>query len=82
MLLTSEDAKKSNPMQIIRYLIKAGKEEGIIIDKYSDSYMETAMFSRIIGFVVYVDNVFGNKDCDNDVIKQSLYEGLCRELGV
>ena len=82
VLLTSEDARKSNPMQIIRYLIHAGKEEGIIADKYADSYMETAMFSRIIGFVVYVDNVFGNKDCDNDVIKQSLYDGLCRELGM
>lgn len=81
VLLTSEDARKANPMQIIRYLINAGKEEGIITDQYSDSYMETAMFSRIIGFVVYVDNVFGNKDCDNDVIKQSLYDGLCRELG-
>lgn len=81
VLLTSEDARKANPMQIIRYLINAGKEEGIITDQYSDSYMETAMFSRIIGFVVYVDNVFGNKDCDNDVIKQNLYDGLCRELG-
>ena len=81
VLLTSEDARKANPMQIIRYLINAGKEEGIITDQYSDSYMEMAMFSRIIGFVVYVDNVFGNKDCDNDVIKQSLYDGLCRELG-
>lgn len=81
VLLTSEDARRSNPMQIIRYLIREGKKDGLITDKYSDSYMETAMFSRIIGFVVYVDNVFGNKDCDNDVMKQSLYDGLCRELG-
>ncbi len=81
VLLTSEDAAKSNPMQIIRYLLIKGKEEGIIGTQYPDSYMETAMFSKIIAFVVYVDNVFGNKDCDNDAMKEYLYNGLCRELG-
>lgn len=80
-LLMSEEASKSNPMRIIRYLLKEGQKEGIIGKNYAQSYMETVMFSRIIGFVVYVDNVFGNKDCDNDIMKENLYKGLCRELG-
>lgn len=75
-----EEAKNANPMRIIRYLLEEGKKEGIIGERYSMSYMETIMFSKIIAFVVYVDNVFGNKDCDNDVMKQNLYDGLCREL--
>ncbi len=81
VLLADKEAKDSNPMRIIRYLLEQGSKEGIIGTQYSQSYMETAMFSRIIGFVVYVDNVFGNKDCDNESIKHDLYDGLCRELG-
>ena len=76
-----EEAKNANPMRIIRYLLEEGKKEGIIGERYSMSYMETIMFSKIIAFVVYIDNVFGNKDCDNEVIKQSMYDGICRELG-
>lgn len=81
LLLTSDEAGKANPMRIIRYLLDEGRKEGIIGEGYSQSYMETVMFSKIIGFVVYVDNVFGNKDCSNDVMKQNIYNGLCRELG-
>lgn len=81
LLLTSDEAEKANPMRIIRYLLDEGRKEGIIGEGYSQSYMETVMFSKIIGFVVYVDNVFGNKDCSNDVMKQNIYGGLCRELG-
>ena len=81
-LLVSEEAGKSNPMRIIRYLLEEGRKEGIIGTQYSQSYMETAMFSKIIGFVVYVDNVFGNKDCSNEIMKENIYNGLCRELGV
>lgn len=81
LLLTSDEAGKANPMRIIRYLLDEGRKEGIIGEGYSQSYMETVMFSKIIGFVVYVDNVFGNKDCSNDVMKQNIYGGLCRELG-
>lgn len=80
LLLTSDEAGKANPMRIIRYLLDEGRKEGIIGEGYSQSYMETVMFSKIIGFVVYVDNVFGNKDCSNDVMKQNIYGGLCREL--
>lgn len=80
LLDNDEEAKNANPMRIIRYLLEEGKKEGIIGERYSMSYMETIMFSKIIAFVVYVDNVFGNKDCDNDVMKQNLYDGLCREL--
>ena len=81
-LLCSEEAGKANPMRIVRYLLDEGRKEGIIGNNYSQSYMETVMFSKVIGFVVYVDNVFGNKDCDNEVMKENLYCGLCRELGV
>lgn len=81
LLDNDEEAKNANPMRIIRYLLEEGKKEGIIGERYSMSYMETIMFSKIIAFVVYVDNVFGNKDCDNEVIKQSMYDGICRELG-
>lgn len=81
LLDNDEEAKNANPMRIIRYLLEEGKKEGIIGERYSMSYMETIMFSKIIAFVIYVDNVFGNKDCDNEVIKQSMYDGICRELG-
>ena len=81
LLDNDEEAKNANPMRIIRYLLDEGKKEGVIGDKYSQSYMETVMFSKIIAFVVYIDNVFGNKDHDNEVIKNDIYDGLCRELG-
>ena len=81
-LLNSEEAVKANPMRIIRYLLEEGRKEGVIGTNYSQSYMETVMFSKIIGFVVYVDNVFGNKDCSNEIMKDNIYGGLCRELGV
>jgi len=81
-LLNSEEAVKANPMRIIRYLLEEGRKEGVIGTNYSQSYMETVMFSKIIGFVVYVDNVFGNKDCSNEIMKENIYGGLCRELGV
>lgn len=81
-LLSSEEAMKANPMRIIRYLLEEGRKEGVIGTNYSQSYMETVMFSKIIGFVVYVDNVFGNKDCSDEIMKENIYDGLCRELGV
>lgn len=81
LLDNDEEAKNANPMRIIRYLLEEGKKEGIIGERYSMSYMETIMFSKIIAFVVYVDNVFGNKDRDNEAIKRDIYDGLCRELG-
>lgn len=81
LLDNDEEAKNANPMRIIRYLLDEGKKEGVIGDKYSQSYMETVMFSKIIAFVVYIDNVFGNKYHDNEVIKNDIYDGLCRELG-
>ena len=81
LLDKDEEAENANPMRIIRYLLEEGKKEGLIGDKYSQSYMETVMFSKIIAFVVYIDNVFGNKDHDNEVIKNDIYDGLCRELG-
>ncbi len=81
VLLDNKEANEFNPMQIIRYLIRQGKEEGLIGERYSESYTEAAIFSKIIAFVVYVDNLFGNKDCDNETIKKDIYDGLCRELG-
>lgn len=81
LLDNDEEAENANPMRIIRYLLEEGKKEGLIGDKFSQSYMETVMFSKIIAFVVYIDNVFGNKDHDNEVIKNDIYDGLCRELG-
>lgn len=80
-LLCSKEDSEANPMRVIRYLLDEGRKEGIIGNNYSMSYMETVMFSRVIGFVVYVDNVFGNKEIGNEEIKRNLYNGLCRELG-
>ncbi len=80
LFLDNEEARKANPMRIIQYLLEQGQKEGIIGNGYSQSYMETILFSKIIAFVVYIDNVFGNKECSNEAIKQSMYEGLCREL--
>lgn len=80
-LLLSEEAAESSPIRIIRYLLEEGQKEGVIGQDFAQSYMETVLFSKIIGFVVYVDNVLGNKDGDNDNMKENMYRGLCRELG-
>ena len=81
VLVDNEEAKKANPMRIIQYLIAIGQKEGVISASYTQSYVEAVMFSKIIAFVTFIDNVFGNKDCSNEEMKQKIYAGLCRELG-
>lgn len=74
------DDKNANPMRIIRYLLEQGQKEGRIGKKYSQAYMETTVFSRVLSFVMYVNHDLGTKDCSNEKMKQELYSGLCREL--
>lgn len=80
VLLEDEEAKKSSPMRIIQYLIEQGKKEGIIGNHFSQAYLETTMFSRVISFVIYADGDLGILRSDYGEMKQDLYEGLCREL--
>lgn len=82
MFMEDEESKKAFPMRIIRYLLEEGKKEGIIGDNYPQFYMETTMFSRIISFVMFVDNDLCEKDCTSEAMKLELYRGVCRELGV
>ncbi len=80
VLLEDEEAKKASPMRIIQYLIEQGKKEGIIGNRFSQAYLETTMFSRVISFVIYADGELGILRSDYGEMKQELYEGLCREL--
>ena len=80
VLLEDEDAKNASPVRIIRYLLEEGKKEGIIGSRFSQAYLETTMFSRVISFVIYVDGDLGILRTDYGEMKQDLYDGLCREL--
>ena len=80
VLLEDEEAKNASPMRIIQYLIERGKEEGVIGNHFSQAYLETTMFSRVISFVIYADGDFGIIQRDYGEMKQDLYDGLCREL--
>lgn len=75
------EAQKSNPMRIIQYLLEEGKKEGVIGSKFSQAYMETTMFSRVIAFVMYIDNALTEKAGSSEEMKKELYSGVCRELG-
>lgn len=81
LLLEDAEAKNAIPMRIIRYLLEEGKKEGVIVCNYPQIYMETTMFSRIISFVMYVNDDLCDKDCTGEEMKQALYSGICRELG-
>lgn len=82
VLLTEEEARKAIPMRIIQYLLEEGKKEGILSSKYPQFYMETAMFSRVISFLMFIEDDLYEKDCTINELKQELYAGICRELGV
>ena len=70
----------ANPMHIIRQLIKDGQKEGVIGGKYSQAYMEMSMFSRVISFVMFLDEKSYTEQLTGDEMKDELYNGLCREL--
>jgi len=80
VLLEDEEAKNASPMRIIQYLIERGKEEGIIGNHFSQAYLETTVFSRVISFMIYADGDLGIIQRDYGEMKQDLYDGLCREL--
>lgn len=76
------EAQNSNPMRIISYLIEEGKKENLIGKKYPQSYMEMTIFSRVLSFVLFIDDDLNPKDCTKEEMKKELYSGICRELGV
>lgn len=80
VLLEDEEAKNASPMRIVQYLLEEGRKEGIIGNHFSQAYLETTMFSRVISFVIYADGDLGILRSDYGEMKQDLYEGLCREL--
>lgn len=80
LLLDNKEAEEANPMRIIRYLAEQGRKDGVIGNMFLNEYVETAIFSRMIAFVMYVDNDFEKKECNVQEMKQQLYAGLCREL--
>ena len=81
IMLVDKEAKASNPINIICYLLERGQKEGVLGMKYSQSYMLSAIFSRVVAFVMFVNDDFGKKDCTSDEMKLALYQGICRELG-
>lgn len=82
ILAEEDEAKKAMPMRIIEYLLDEGKKEGIISTKYSKTYMEMAVFSRVISFMMFVDDDLLERDCSTETMKKELYLGICREFGV
>ncbi len=82
VLLKNKEAISYSPISIIRYLIERGQKEGVLSYDYPRSYMETVLFSRVIAFVMYVDEEFENRDYSTLQMKEQLYLGVCRELGV
>ena len=80
LLLDNKEAEEANPMCIIRYLAKQGVQDGVIGKIYQKEYVETVIFSKMIAFVMYVDNDFEKGKCNIEEMKQQLYAGLCREL--
>ena len=75
-----KDTQSANPIKIIRYLIDCGKEEGIIKSSFSQTYMETTMFSRVLAFVMILNEEISSHECINVDLKEELYMGLCKEL--
>lgn len=82
LLMDNEEAKAANPMRISRYLAEQGIQEGVIGKNYFKEYVEASIFSKMITFLMYVDNDRGNRECNTREMKQQLYAGLCRELAV
>ena len=80
VLKKDEDAKNANPIIIIRYLLEEGQKEKRIGNSFSWDYMQTTMFSRVLAFVMYIDDSAHNKECDSSQMKHDLFAGLCREL--
>ena len=77
----NSEAKASNPINIMRYLVERGQKEGILSTNYSQSYMLSAIFSKVITFMMFVNDDLGEKDCTSEEMKLALYQGICRELG-
>lgn len=75
-----KDTQNANPIKIIRYLIECGKEEGVIGTVFSQMYIETTIFSKVLAFVMIIDEEIYKHNCINSDLKEELYEGLCREL--
>ena len=81
VMLADQEAKAANPINIMRYLLERGQKEGIFTEKYPKSYMIATLFSKVITFMMFIDDNRGSKDCTNDEMKLALYQGICRELG-
>lgn len=81
IMRADKEAKASNPINIMRYLLERGQKEGVLVMNYPQSYMLSAMFSKVIAFMMFVNDDLGEKDCTNKEMKMSLYQGICRELG-
>jgi len=76
-----KDTQSANPIRMIRYLLDSGIAEGVIDSKYPKAYLETSLFSRVLSFVIYMDQRT-NDEYDSRELKEELYLGICREFGV
>ncbi len=81
IMRSDNEAKASNPINIICYLLERGQKEGILRTNYSQSYMLSVVFSKVMAFMMFINDDFGKKDCSSDEMKLALYQGICRELG-
>lgn len=81
-LINDVEAKNSHPMRVISYLVDEGIKEGVLGNSFSKNYMEVSVFSKIIAFSMYTDTNLSGENCRIEEMKQQLYLGICRELGV
>ncbi len=81
IMCSDNEAKASNPINIICYLCERGQKEGILGMNYPQSYMLSAIFSKVMAFMMFINDDLGKKDCSSDEMKLALYQGICRELG-
>lgn len=78
--LQKKNISGENPIRLIQYMIAEGKKAGIINAGLPDSYIEITMVSKIISYMVFQEKKDTIIDCDNEKMKELLYEGMIREL--
>ncbi len=73
---------EENPLRLIHYLMKEGKRQHFINETLPDSYLEIIFISKLISYLVYLEQKKKPEDCTCEEMKQLLYEGLLKEIKV
>ena len=71
-----------NIHMLFHYLMKEGKRQHFINETLPDSYLEIIFISKLISYLVYLEQKKKPEDCTCEEMKQLLYEGLLKEIKV